>query len=103
MWKVAFAAAAVAVTTSALMAETALEKCKVYGDVAENIMKNRQAGVSLTKIMGMIEEGPGAEGYRLLMIEAYETPRWNGAATKKRSIQDFRSSVELRCLKQLSD
>ena len=100
MWKIA---ALFGLWGASAIAQTSTETCAVYGGLAAQIMQNRQAGVSLTQIIGMIEEGPDADSYRKIMIEAYEEPRWQGPAMQRRSVEDFRISIELRCIKQLSN
>ena len=68
--------------------------CAVLGEVALLIMKNRQAGASLSGLMEI------AEGDPLLIqiiLAAYELPRWSTPANISRAEEDFSNEVMLDC------
>ncbi len=83
------------------IAATAGVGCDTLGDVAAAIMKQRQAGTALSKMMDAASAAGSMEALiaGLTMI-AYDQPRMASDAGKQRSIDDFRNAVELECYKE---
>lgn len=72
--------------------------CKNAQDIAESIMKGRQQGVAMSKMME-VAEGDAANILEALIIEAYDRPRYSTEKMQQRSVQGFRDDVYLECVK----
>lgn len=72
-----------------------LSTCGSYSDLAETIMRTRQSGISMKQML----EVPLSKGFENLVIAAFEIPRFSTDAMQKRSIEDFRDSIYLECVK----
>lgn len=73
-----------------------MQMCKTYSDLAETVMKARQAGVSMSRAMEVVSDDPAV---RELVIMAYDEPRMSVEKNQQRSIEDFRDSAYLACIK----
>lgn len=72
--------------------------CKEHGDTAELIMKVRQQGVPISRLL----EGISSDSiFRDMAFQAYEQPRMSHEENQQRVIEDFRNDQELLCLKAL--
>lgn len=74
------------------------EMCSAASELAETIMRNRQDGVSMAKMMS-VEMGELKEAAEILIISAYEKPRFSTEKNKNDAVADFRDSVYLECIK----
>lgn len=76
-------------------------ECRALSDLAEAIMKNRQAGVAMTRAME-VTDGIEIEYLRKLVrgfvIEAYKEPHYQTESYKQRAITNFSDVVYLECL-----
>ena len=72
------------------------EKCKSISELAEMIMQSRQDGESMAKMIDSTGDGPNN-----LIIAAYDKPRYSTKKHQQRTIEDFRDSVYLECVKKL--
>lgn len=82
-------------------AQTQEEKllfCKEISELAETIMTNRQAGISMVQ---MIEVADGNKMASALVVAAYEQPRYSTEAVQARTIGDFRDEAYLACFQSL--
>lgn len=72
--------------------------CKTFGDLAEQVMRARQADRPMSELMNLVG-GAGDDGglARKLIIEAYSKPAYHSEPNQKRAIAEFRNSVELVC------
>lgn len=68
--------------------------CKDVGDIAESLMKARQANVPISKI---IEKVPKLKG---LTLEAYKYPAYSSDKYRTKAIKEFRNRVEIACYKK---
>lgn len=84
---------------SAIAEQTDDEFCAMEAKIAESIMKSRQAGVPIGKILAV----QGSDSYRNLIIDAYELPRMSYEPNKQRMIDDFRDDHHVACLKAMSN
>lgn len=93
-----FAFALMAATTPA-HAESAEETCTNFGVLAQNLMIARQQGVSMSVVMSKVKTGiPEAdEVIRLLIIGAYNVPRFNTPKYVNKMVEDYRNQAELEC------
>lgn len=78
--------------------------CPTFGNLAEKIMEARQSGVSMSKLMATTdnvdEDGElMASIVRTLIQAAYEEPRYSTEEFIARSVEDFRTKVEVECYK----
>jgi hypothetical protein len=93
------------ITEADPVAEKELEKtlrklCDLTSSTAETVMRKRQAGVSMTKMMEVTaNEPPGSIG-ESLVITAYDSPRYHTKEMQERSVEDFRDKAYLRCAKE---
>ncbi|WP_217476617.1 hypothetical protein [Stutzerimonas stutzeri] len=74
-------------------------QCAQISEVASEIMKTRQAGVSMAKMMEVPSEGDLGDMLRGLTIAAYEKPRYSTPEMRQREIEDFQNDVYLNCIK----
>lgn len=94
-----------AVTETDPAAQKELEKtlrklCDQTSSTAEIVMRKRQAGVSMKKMMEVTaNEPPGSIG-EALVITAYESPRYYTKEMQERSVEEFRDEAYLRCVKE---
>lgn len=85
-----------------LVAGTAQANCSLLGDLAENVMKSRQANVPISKLMGATDElgvsnDKALELYKSLVLMAYGRPRYNTPEFRNQSVADFRNQFETAC------
>lgn len=83
------------VSSLATAADDWKKRCSSMGDLAEQIMGARQDGIAMSK---MIETAQGQLTETMIM-GAYERPRYNTEANRKREIGDYRDAWYLRCVK----
>lgn len=86
-------------TTTEETAETGVN-CEQIGELAESIMRNRQQGASMSRMMQIAD---GNELVRMIVMEAYNLPRMSVPANQQREIADFRNEIELQCYQALSN
>ena len=70
----------------------------MIGELAEAIMTARQAGVTMSTAMGlMADDNPAAPLAKILVRQAYETPRYQTESVQRDVIIDFRNDTESMC------
>jgi len=78
--------------------------CPGLGGLAESIMRNRQDGVSMSEMMQIIPPDDGTDPVlplvRVMIISAFEQPRFQTDRHQWREIQDFRADWELACYQE---
>ena len=81
--------------------ESTARICAGAAAFAESQMKARHNGVSMQRLMEAADrQGPdGAKARRVMIIDAYESPRYTNPEVVQRSIEDFRDKWYLRCIK----
>ena len=77
------------------------EKCDSYTQLAEAIMKARQSGVSMAKLMKTVKKKDGGDFVVQLIIDAYDTPRYSSEKMQQETIENFRDNNYLECVKAL--
>jgi|GEM_PF-2347695 len=77
--------------------------CQVNSELAEVIMKNRQQGMSMAKVMEIADMSSQdkmlsafVESY---IIKAYDSPRYSTGEMQIRAIENFRDERYLECVK----
>lgn len=85
----------VATATPSIAQETK-DPCIIWGELAATIMELRQEGVNMGSAMGVTDN----ELARMLVIAAYETPRFSTEDYKQQAIQDFANEVMTICYKE---
>lgn len=78
---------------------TLLERCTEFGALSESIMGVRQQGAALSEVLGVLKE----ERFHFIAIQAFEFPRFSLEKNRKEAAQDFRSEMELLCMKSGSE
>ena len=75
--------------------------CSTLSGISEMIMKSRQNGVDMEKLMGINTKliNDGSPDISFIIIEAYETPRFNTQKIKVQTISDFKNKQYLGCIK----
>ena len=80
------------------------ELCGTIEKLATTIMKGRQSGMSMAKMMEITAE-KHIEGVtdllEKLIIAAYDSPRYNTKSIQKRTVEEFRDKVYLKCVKSI--
>lgn len=72
--------------------------CQQFEKMAELIMKSRQAGISMSEVMG-VSKISEIELARKMVIAAYESPRYQTEEMKQRAIEEFKNEAYLQCIK----
>lgn len=75
-------------------------KCEKAGVLAKTIMEGRLAGVSMGKMMSLVRSGGLSE---MMIIEAYDSPRYETPAVQQRAIEEFRDKWYATCVKALRE
>jgi len=70
--------------------------CEDWEALAVNIMSARQNGVQMSKMMGILKSEDD-KTVKMLIIEAYDSPKYSGEKYKKESISEFSNKVFLDC------
>jgi len=73
------------------------DPCIIWGELAATIMELRQGGVNMGTAMNATDN----ELARMLLIAAYETPRFSTEGYKQQAIEDFANEVMMACYKEL--
>lgn len=81
-------------------AETPVEICTGWGQVAENVMWGRQLGAAMSDYMAVAE---GNAMLQAIVTDAYAQPRYQTDAAQIRAVEDFRSAIELVCFRSFSE
>lgn len=75
------------------------EYCEVISRLSEKVMESRQAGVPLSNALGVAK----TDLSRMMVLEAWQTPRYSIESLSQREIDDFRDKWHLLCLKSVSE
>jgi hypothetical protein len=89
-----FAGASFAQEAPAPAEKDAVDACATVGDLAESVMRNRQQGISMSRMMEIAKD---SDLVRAIVIAAYDQPRMSVDRNIQRSIDDFRNEVMLQC------
>jgi hypothetical protein len=91
--------AALALPATPAKADT--ETCVLLGQLAEQVMLNRQAGVPLSASLGVVpdEDTAYAALLRSITLSAYDTPRWHTPSMQRRAAEDHRDMAEQACFR----
>jgi len=73
------------------------DPCTIWGELAATIMELRQGGINMGTAMNATDN----ELARMLVIAAYETPRFSTEGYKQQAIEDFANEVMMVCYKEL--
>ena len=84
------------------------EHCKIWSQIAESHMKDRQEGMAMsTQMDNLDKEIKRNEVWRYfreweeaIIIKVYDTPHYTTEDMKTKAIEDFRDSVYLSCIKR---
>ena len=69
------------------------DPCVIWGDLAENAMTARQAGVPMSTSMSVSTN----DLVREVIMGAYDVPRFGSEGFQRREIQDYRNEWERQC------
>ena len=75
--------------------------CSSVSTTAAEIMKARQNGVAMSKLIDLFKKDDAAI-FRRLTISAYESPRYSTESMQEKSIQDFENKAFLDCYKAMN-
>lgn len=75
-----------------------VDTCAEMAGIAATIMKGRQEGIPMSKILQMNKDN-GWETVNYLVIEAYDSKLYSSPEYKQRSITEFENKVHLDCIK----
>jgi len=76
--------------------------CNTVHSVSTAIMKNRQVGTSLKKMMDVANDPTNEKVAKLLtkiIVAAYEQPRFSVVENQEKAITDFANKLMLECVK----
>lgn len=71
--------------------------CAETANYAEELMRGRHQGVPMQKSMELASEAENEELCRLMVTDAYRSPRYTTDEVIRRSIEDFRDKWYLYC------
>jgi hypothetical protein len=74
------------------------ETCGKMSAIAEHIMKSRQEGVAMQKLMNQYSVSGTTEA---VIADAYSSPRMGTEESQNREIEEFRDKYYLDCYKKL--
>lgn len=77
-----------------LAAETEVDRCKLIGGIAAQIMESRQLGIPLSDTMNIVND---IDILKTMTITAYQSPRFSSDSYRQEAIKDFRNEVEVMC------
>lgn len=100
MFKTIATVLALSIAPVAATAATAQEACTIFGNSAELVMKARQQGVPLSKLMEISQGNSIVTG---IVLEAYKISRYSSPDYQERAIKDFRNVVELACYSEFGE
>ena len=95
-----FLVAAVLVVSTAQAQAESETVCEVVHSVATAVMSNRQAGVPVTTMMGVIENAEDNQVTRTMaemVKEAYSRSRFQSESIRQRAIEDFANDWATKC------
>lgn len=90
---VAVIAVAMAIGTSTAHAENV--DCQSISEMAEQVMKNRQAGVPLARMADLLKDN---NLYMAMVEEAYRSIRYSTARVQQRAVTEMGNRWYLACL-----
>jgi len=82
---------------AAPLAMADIEKCTAASQLAEGIMRLRQANVSASELIAASD----LKLTHLLVLRAYDEPLWNSQEAKDRAIGEFRDELFISCMREL--
>jgi len=72
-----------------------LWECASLGKLAEQIMTDRQNGISRATMIGAVQS---KYLFEYMIIEAYDVPRYSTDRMQKKSIEEFRDRIYQECV-----
>ena len=86
------------------LAEDKQATCKVVGDMAENVMTQRQGGATMSAMLEVYAQELSAvpaavDHISKLTLLAFEQPLFSTDEAKKKAVIEFRNQAELGCFK----
>ena len=99
------AAMLVSVASAAPLSAAEIHKlCSNYSETAASVMKGRQNGVPMRKMMEIMTEydakiGPDHDLGRMFVVQAYEQPQYQTKEVQQRTIGEFENKNYLACHK----
>jgi hypothetical protein len=98
-------AGAIAFATPATAQLDANVWCPVIGELGEQVMTARQNGISMSRVLGMTNEVPGAAGEMAnsMVRMAYQELRSSSPTRQRDAIADFVIKVEVQCYEAFGD
>lgn len=75
---------------------TMYDQCSEWSDLANRIMAARQEGVPMSTMMGIAQ---GNNELEKVVIDAYETPRFQTSGSQQRIVSDFTDRHYLNCIR----
>jgi len=96
MWKIV---ALLGLIGSPALAQTSevVAHCATYGDLAAEMMTQRQNGTAISTILGVLSDEETQE--KEMVMEAFDVPRFHSPSGQQRAVDDYRASIEVRCLR----
>ena len=79
----------------ALSTTASADRCKGVADLAEAMMNARQEGVPMQAVMA----GATTPIHEIMVVEAYEAPRYTTKEFQKRETQNFSDKWYMSCYK----
>lgn len=90
----------IAMTTTVFAEDDWYARCESLASLAEVVMRNRQDGVAMSKMMKNTPKTIFKSVIESLIITAYDTPRFSTKKMQQRATEDFRDEIYLECIKQ---
>jgi hypothetical protein len=104
MIRIALTTLVLTATPVAALTDDATQVCTKLGELAHQIMVNRQAGIALSMALSVIQKPEGdTSTYDLItriIVGAYDTPRYSTSTYQRIAAMDYRDEIETACFQQ---
>lgn len=100
-------AMSIALASTGIAAESALEGCAKVATMANEMMSSRQSGVPMAQVMTAYtfpndnQEEDGKKMYEDMVIDAYSRRRAHTDHNQRRMVEDFENDIYLSCIRVL--
>jgi len=86
--------------------KSSVEFCTGVSGLAEHVMRNRQIGVPLSKMLSVAESSEKIdsslrEPLTNFILEAYGSPQYSSEKMRERVTNEFANTVMLTCMKEM--
>lgn len=92
--------------SNSALASNCTATCANITTLAETIMEKRQTGMAMSKLIAMVDEDTSPDLKEVLIemiINAYETQKFDNRLFKENAVNDFKTKWHLGCIKEVCE